>query len=121
MKNLGFVLIAVSLAFSSAIFHFATKDTVQFTVEHRERVVSTNNGQSKSRFMIWGNTGNQTEVFENVDSWLAFKFNSADVYGAMTVGAVCEATVTGWRVPMLSWNRNILRADCRSPTQGATG
>ena len=115
MKNAGFVLIAVliiSVLFSGVILHFATKTEVAFTVEHRERVVT----KDGSRYMIWGNTGNRTEVFETVDTPLAWKFNSADLYGRMAVGAECVATVTGVRVPMLSMNRNILHVECeRAP------
>jgi len=114
MKNLGFVLIGVmflGLISSGAIIHFATKDTVTFTVQDRERVTT---GDS-SRFMIWGETNRGVEVFENTDSLLAFKFNSADVYGQMTQGSVCHATVTGMRIPFLSMNRNILSADCQKP------
>jgi hypothetical protein len=121
MKNaIGFmtiVVLVVAVLFSGVILHFATKSTVVFTVEHRERVLNSN--RDGSRYMIWGETNGTVEVFENTDSVLALKWNSADVYGMMSVGAVCEATVTGIRVPMLSWNRNILRANCvRADTQG---
>jgi hypothetical protein len=113
MKYIFIVLLFVAMLFSSVIIHFATKDTVTFTVEHRERVL--NSGGEGSRYMIWGDINGKVEVFENVDSVLALKWNSADVYGAMALGATCEATVTGFRVPFLSWNRNILRANCVRP------
>jgi len=93
------------------VAHFAFQESVQFTVEHRERVTDGNNS---SRYMIWGNMNGTTEVFENVDSWLALKFSSADFYGKMTEGAVCDATVTGLRIPFLSMNRNIIAVECRA-------
>lgn len=116
MRVLGFagmVVLIVGLMLSSVIVHFATQDTVSFRVDHRERVISRNSeGNTSARYMIWGETEQGIEVFENTDSWLALKFNSADLYGRMAVGAVCDATVTGFRVPLLSWNRNILAVEC---------
>ena len=121
MKNLGFILIVFLMAVvlgSGVIFHFATKDTVSFTVNHRERVISRNSeGKTSARYMVWAETAEGIEVFENTDSLLALKWNSADLYGQMTVGAVCSATVTGLRVPFLSINRNILSAECERPIE----
>jgi hypothetical protein len=120
MKNLGFILIAVLIAGvlgAGAIFHFATKTEVAFTVDHRERVISRNSeGKTTARYMVWAETEQGIEVFENTDSLLALKFNSADLYGRMAQGAECVATVTGVRVPVLSMNRNILHVECeRAP------
>ena len=116
MKSLGFVLIAVlfgAVLLSGAIVHYATKTEVQFTVDHRERVISRNSeSKTSARYMIWGETEQGIEVFENTDSLLSFKFNSADLYGRMAPGSECVATVTGFRVAWLSMNRNILAAEC---------
>lgn len=110
-KQMKFLIALLIVLFFTwpVVAHFGFKDTVQFTVEHRERVMSGNS----SRFMVWGNTQGTTEVFENTDSWLALKFNSADLYGVMTEGAVCNATVTGLRIPFLSMNRNIIAVECQ--------
>ena len=116
MKNLGFVLIAivtVAVLLSGVIVHYATQTEVQFTVDHRERVISRNSeGKTTARFMIWGETEQGIEVFQNTDSLLSFKFNSADLYGRMREGAECVAKVNGFRVPFLSMNRNILAVEC---------
>lgn len=116
MRSLGFVLIYVplgSVLLLGAIVHYATKTEVEFRVDHRERVISRNfEGKTSARYMIWGETEQGIEVFENTDSLLAFKFNSADLYGRMAPGSECVATVNGFRVPLLSWNRNILAAEC---------
>jgi hypothetical protein len=116
MRGLGIVaavVLVVALMSASVIVHFATQETVTFRVDHRERVISRDSeGRTSARYMVWGETEQGIEVFENTDSLLALKWNSADLYGAMAVGAVCEATVTGFRVPLLSWNRNILSANC---------
>ena len=112
MKILGYSLfgiLVVALLSTNIIIHFTTQEEVRFTVEHRERVVTGDN----SRYMIWGNLGNRTEVFENVDSTLALKFNSADLYGEMLPGRECVATVNGFRIPWASMNRNILDVSCK--------
>jgi hypothetical protein len=52
------------------------------------------------------------ETMVNQDSWLFFKFNSSDLYGRMNAGQVCTFRVNGWRMPLFSWYRNILSAEC---------
>lgn len=98
-------LLAFLVTFNKPIRHFVFKDTVtSVVVTEKERVSS---GDS-SRFMVW----TKDEVFENTDSFWGWKFNSADIHGKMPVGEACDFEVTGWRVPFLSWNRNILSANC---------
>ncbi len=106
---------ALMLFFISPIIHFSTMENVSFTVEHRERVlISGSNGQTESRYMVWAQMrGGGSEVFQNTDSFLSLKFNSADFYGRMVPGKNCDATVNGFRVPFLSWNRNIISVNCR--------
>ena len=59
------------------------------------------------------------ETFENSDEWAYFKFNSSDVHREITAGTVCEkVVVAGWRIPFLSWFRNIISVtDCAIPTK----
>jgi translation elongation factor P/translation initiation factor 5A len=86
--------------------HFATKQTVQSVViQDKERIVSG----KESKYLVF----TDRETFENVDSILALKFNSSDVYGRINKGATCDFVVTGFRVPLFSMYRNILRANCR--------
>ena len=88
---------------------FATKETVtSFVVQDKERVITGSGDNQESKYLIF----TDKETFENTDSFLAFKFNSSDVYGAIPIGATCDFTVAGLRVPFLSWYRNILSATC---------
>ena len=122
-KIIYVILVAVVLLIgggSWALFvNYGTQETVQFTVDHRERVISRNSeGRETSRFMVWADMADGTsEVFENTDTIWHFKFNSADLQGRMRPGAVCEAKVVGFRVGFLSWNRNIIQVDCDRPGQ----
>jgi protease II len=56
-----------------------------------------------------------TEVFESTDTLLFFKYNSADVFFALenNKGKRFTVKVAGWRVPFLSWNRNIITAEIK--------
>jgi hypothetical protein len=108
-------LVALFLIFITPFIHFSTMENVSFTVEYRERVTITgSNGKAESRYMVWAKMrGGGSEVFENTDSFLSLKFNSADFYGLMATGKNCDAIVNGFRAPFVSWNRNIISVDCR--------
>ena len=87
--------------------HFALMETLEnVQIEGKERITT---GQ-QSKYLIF----TKDETFENVDSWLALKFNSSDVYGALQEGQSCSLTVTGVRMPFFSWYRNILSAECKT-------
>lgn len=108
------IVIAFLVLFLGAITfniwsHFATMETVPgLIIQDKERIVTGSGDQQVSKYLIF----TDQETFENVDSWLALKFNSSDVYGSIIEGAKCEFVVTGFRVPLLSWYRNILSATC---------
>lgn len=48
------------------------------------------------------------ETFEITDEFLLGRFNSSDDYGRLKVGETYTVMVNGWRVPFLSWYRNII-------------
>lgn len=101
------VVIALVIAPINIWVHYATMTTLQnITIEGKERITSSANEESK--YLIF----TSAETFENVDSLLAFKFNSSDVYGSLKQGSLCELRVTGFRIPFLSTYRNILSAEC---------
>jgi hypothetical protein len=51
------------------------------------------------------------EVFRNVDCTICLKWNSSDVQNHLIAGHKYDLTVYGWRVPFMSWYRNILTAE----------
>lgn len=108
LRTIGSIAAAVGILalLSPAIFHFSTRDTVQVKVIKTERVSEGSN----SKYLIF----TENETFENVDSMLAFKFNSSDVYGRINEGAECTFDVAGKRWRILSMYRNILDATCKS-------
>lgn len=77
-----------------------TQDRVTFTVTEKERV---SDGES-SYYLVY----TDGETFKNSDILALGKFDSSDVYGRIEIGEKYRATVCGWRVPWLSWHRNIV-------------
>lgn len=73
-----------------------------------ERVCSSSNDATSCKYVEYF----ENETFENTDSWAFGKFNSSDVHGKIREGMTCDMWVTGYRIPFLSWHRNIITADC---------
>lgn len=100
-----FFIIIVSVIFVKPIMHFSLMDTVEnVMVTDKDRIVTS----ESSRYLIF----TDKEVFENSDSFLAFKFRSSDYYSNIQVGDTCTFTVTGVRWGFMSWYRNILSYNC---------
>ncbi len=76
-----------------------------FTVDRRERVITGSGDSQKSYYLVWTREG---EVFCVADSWSFFSFDSSDRYGKLREGTQVQAQVAGWRVPFLSWYRNVV-------------
>jgi hypothetical protein len=81
--------------------HFS-RDTITARVEDKEVKRYSN----KDKYLIFTDKG----VFENTDSWIELKFNSSDLYGKLEKGKTYDFRVYGWRIPLLSKYRNIVRA-----------
>jgi hypothetical protein len=86
------------------IVTYSTAEKVMFTVKEKERIITGNGEATQGKYLIF----TKQEVFENTDSFWKAKFNSSDVYGQIEPGKTYEAEVYGWRVPFLSWYRNIV-------------
>lgn len=103
--NIGIIVVIVLIVGSliaSPIIAFSTKDTVTVTVTDKERI----GDRDSSRYLIFTDRG----TFENTDTLWYWKFNSSDVYGKLKKGQKYTMNVYGWRVPFLSWYKNIISA-----------
>lgn len=83
----------------------ASKTTVEFTVDRRERVTTGSGDSVHSYYLVWTQEG---EVFSVTDSWSFMRFDSSDRYGKLKEGHRFRAQVAGWRVGFLSWYRNAI-------------
>jgi hypothetical protein len=98
--TLGIVLVIGVIT----LLRISTIDHTSVVITGKERI---NDGQ-ESRYLVF----TENETFQNTDSTLNWKFNSSDIYGKLKEGQTCDMKVMGWRVPFLSWYRNIITANC---------
>lgn len=110
-KDAQFAVIVLSIivfifVVTGAPYQYLTRDTTQFVVSDKERIVQ-NDGPGY--YLVFTEEG---EVLKNSDALFSWKFNSSDLQGAMKIGSECTAKVYGWRAPFLSMYRNILDVKC---------
>lgn len=79
---------------------YGTKETVTITVTDK----AIKRYDESDKYIIY----TDEETFEITDEFLLGRFNSSDDYGSLKVGETYTVTVNGWRVPFLSWYRNII-------------
>jgi len=84
----------------------SSSELITFTVDRRKRVTKGSGDSLNSKYLVWSHEG---EVFEVTDSWAFLIWNSSDRYGQLREGETVIAEVAGWRVPFLSWYRNVVK------------
>lgn len=98
------ILFAILVLFTYPFAYYSSGDIIELTVDEKERITSGSGNNISSKFIVY----TENEVFENTDSWLFFKFSSADLQNKLEVGKRYQVKVAGWRIPFLSWYRNIV-------------
>lgn len=99
------VLFVVSSIILSIVLPFSTQENVMnVTVTDKERITEGSGDSLHSRYIIY----TDVEVIENTDTLLLGKFDSSDTYRLLEEGSTYNFRVYGWRVPFLSWYRNII-------------
>ncbi|WP_433426266.1 hypothetical protein ACQP1V_43150 (plasmid) [Microtetraspora malaysiensis] len=98
------IVVLVVIAVIIGLAKTTTTHTETITVQSKERVCS---GRSDCKYLIWTDQG----VYQNSDAWLSGKFNSSDIYGALTVGRTYRVKVNGWRIQITSSYPNILEIE----------
>lgn len=104
------ILTAIVISVISAIvgvqglFVHGTAEVVTIKVENKERVSIGSGDTVSHKYLVFC----ESETFENTDSLYRMKWNSADLHNDLKVGEEYEVLVYGWRVPFLSWYRNIV-------------
>ena len=102
---IAFIAIVVICAIPAVIAK-STRETVIATVRKTERVTVGFGDEMTSKYLIF----TDSEVFENTDSPVFWKFNSSDIYGRIEVGKTYRFDVVGYRINVLSSYRNIIEA-----------
>lgn len=103
MKKLLIILLLLLLLIYP-LFYFSSVEIIEITINDKERITTGSGENISSRFIVY----TEDEVFENSDALWFWKFNSTDFQNKLKVGETYEVKVVGWRVPFLSWYRNIV-------------
>lgn len=113
-KSIGFggwfIIIAIfALLVSSLMPAFIHLDRETYTVTITGKAVKRYDKEDK--YLVFAKTEDGKFMeFENTDSWLELKFNSSSIQGRLEVGRKYRVRVYGWRIPLLSWYPNIVKA-----------
>lgn len=92
--------VTLILAVLYGIVYLNSEVPERMTVTDKERITSS----EESKYLVWSTE----ETFEITDTVLFWRFNSSDLYGSLEIGKKYCMNVAGWRVPILSWYRNII-------------
>lgn len=103
---IGGVLISLVWG-GSAWLHFSTVETVDVNVKRAERQCSGSGDSLECKYIVF----TDNEVFQNVDSLLALKFNSSDIQNQLMDGGSYTFKVNGIRSQAFSLYRNILEIE----------
>lgn len=100
------VLVAIPLGLIAAypVAYRLSADELVIKVDKTEAV----NTAKTRTYMAFTEDGS---VFQIADSWSFWHFAASDVYGQMKPGQTYRVKIAGWRVPFLSWYRNIISAE----------
>lgn len=98
---LGLVLVGGLIASVMAYRH---QEEHVFVMSGKDRVCTGGKNQTCT-YEVYGADG---EVFDNSDSLLAGKWDSASFQARFQNGRTYRVTTTGWRVPFLSMKPNII-------------
>lgn len=104
MKEILIVIAVLGLLILLPVVSYRSVDTVRVTIKDKERITTGSGDVISSKYLIY----TDSETFQNTDSLLFLKFGSSDVYRDLEVGKSYELKVNWFRVPVLSWYRNVL-------------
>lgn len=101
----GCLIILLILAVIWIPIYRASSESITATV------VKTVIDDGATFFVLQQEGHSEVEILENDDSWAFLKFDSNNILMEVEVGQTYEFKVAGWRVPFLSWFRNIIEAE----------
>lgn len=103
--EIGIILFIIFIGGIGSLPHFARHN---YDITVTDKQVKRHNDHDK--YLIYTVIQNgQEKVFEDKDSLIELKFNSADVYGELKVNHKYTINTYGWRIPILSLYENITK------------
>lgn len=94
-----------SIAFQ--LWRVSTAETIVIQVRDKERATTGVGEHTSSKYVVF----TEGEVFKNTDDMFFWKYNSSDVQNRLSPGHTYRVRVVGWRIPFLSFYRNIIAVD----------
>lgn len=94
-------LIGIAMIIGYVLLYRTTVEDVQITVTDKERITTN----EESMYLVF----TEDEVFKNTDALIFFKFNSSNIYGQLRKDSCYTVQVAGFRIPILSAYRNIIK------------
>lgn len=115
-SRIKFIVIASAMFFlySFGVKIFCFNDTeYSVTITDKERITesSKDSGSASKYFVFVDDENGNSLVFENMDCFMRWKFNSSNLQGKLKEGNTYKITVIWYRVPFLSWYQNIIKAE----------
>jgi len=100
-KLLVIMMVVIGFSLTTLSCDGMNQEDVTITITDKERVYKNN----QSQYLIF----TESETFANRDFLFVGKFNSSDMYGRLREGKTYSVRVGGYRIPIFSSYRNILR------------
>lgn len=106
------ILVAAILFFTTPLYVYCTKRTVQFIVKEKGTLthgyVTNGNGQTWTEFMIYTQ---DNRSFKNINTIWYWKWHSTELQTKLEVGKKYSAKIYGWRIGLLDIYPNLINAD----------
>ena len=97
----GIVVVIVAAIAVCAVVYYASDEIVTVTVD--EKWTKYHSGDAKYLF-----SDEKGIVYSMEDSLLLWKFDASNRYASIESGKSYEITTYGWRIPVLSWYKNVV-------------
>ena len=102
----GILIVILIISFVSyKIAYFNSTEIIEIKINNKESVLDGSRESTKHKYLIYC----EGEVLENTDSYVYGKFDSSDFYNELKIDSTYTVKVVGWRIPILSHYRNIIK------------
>jgi len=97
------------IVITSILIFCITALAIKYSTVHTDTYKITKTERVNNEYLVF----TDKEVLKNVDDFWFLKFNSSDVYGRLSdnIGSTVQLKVQGFRFPILSWYRNIIKVE----------
>lgn len=77
--------------------------------EHKVEIVKTEIVNNGGHYMIFCKEKGENVTYTLDDSFWHWSWNTSDIYGSLEVGKTYKIKTSGFRIPIISWYKNIYK------------